>query len=462
MASAWDSFNATGIGEGYKLDQALMQLASDPSLWGGNMAAVSPDGRWQINPYTYRPGTGRYEGDNWIYDDLPGYQVFDLLTPGGQNTNYNFDANGGFQNSWTGSDLKLTDMLGPALVGGLALGAGSLFGSAGGGAAGGAGVTGLGDAGMMYAGETGAGLMPEVAITETGALGGSGGFLGDATAWGYGGAPDAFGATGASTMGGGASVGGGTALGSAPGGGSFWDYIKSGASNLTGNGGGVNWLGLGTTALGALGGAQGQSADTSATRQLPSYLQGPVANDLVPRAQGLLSQQMPGAMQAGQQLMTMGSGLLGQSAPTTAQNPYLSSVADDMQRRTQDLLGQNNLAIQGNFVGSGGLGSSRQGVAQGVAAGRAADSLQGNVAGLYGNAYNQDQSRLRQDWTIGSGLLNQGLNTPYQPLKNTSEIFQPYTGFGTTSQNQSSGGGWQGAVGGALSGAALGRQMGWW
>jgi hypothetical protein len=122
-------------------------------------------------------------------------------------------------------------------------------------------------------------------------------------------------------------------------------------------------------------------------------------------------------------MMTVGSGLLGQTAPTTATNPYLSGVANDMQRRTSEMLGQNNLQIQGNFVGTGGLGGSRQGVAQGVAAGKAADSLQGQVANLYGTAYAGDQNRLLQQQTLGAGLLSQGLDTQFQPLKNTGNLF---------------------------------------
>jgi hypothetical protein len=167
-------------------------------------------------------------------------------------------------------------------------------------------------------------------------------------------------------------------------------------------------------------------------------------------------------MQAGQQMMSVGSGLLGQTAPTTATNPYLSSITDDMQRRTQDLLSQNNNAIRGNAVAYGGLGGSRQGVSEGLAASKAADSLQGNIANLYGQAYQGDQNRLLQQQTLGAGLLSQGLNTQYQPLKNTADLYSPFSGFGTTSQNQSSGGGWGGALGGALGAAQFGKNMGWW
>lgn len=184
--------------------------------------------------------------------------------------------------------------------------------------------------------------------------------------------------------------------------------------------------------------------------------------DLAPRAQGLLGTQLPAAQTAGNQMMTIGSGLLGQTAPTTATNPYLSGVADDMQRRTTDLLGQNNRAIQGNAVAAGGLGGSRQGVAQGVAAGKAADYLQGNVANLYGAAYTGDQNRLLQQKTLGAGLLSQGLDTQFQPLKNTGNLFSPFNGFGTTTNEANAGGGWQGALGGALGASQYARNAGWW
>jgi hypothetical protein len=240
-------------------------------------------------------------------------------------------------------------------------------------------------------------------------------------------------------------------------------YLDSISNLFKGSGlSGSNLLGAATTLAGAYGGSQGQDASATSTRQLPGYLQGPVANDLIPRTQGLLATQMPAAYDAGNQMLAKGSGLLGQTAPTTATNPYLRSIADDMQRRTTDLLGANNLAIQGNAVGVGGLGGSRQGVAQGIGAGRAADSLQGQVAGLYGQAYEGDMNRLRQDWTLGAGLMGQGLNTQFSPLQNTAQVYSPFSGFGSTTQSQETGGGWQGALGGALGAAQFGKNMGWW
>lgn len=262
-------------------------------------------------------------------------------------------------------------------------------------------------------------------------------------------------------------------------------------ANVATSGGLSGLLGPAATVAGALGGAQGQQQSQSTTRELPAFLQGPVG-DLTTRAQGLLGAQQPQAQAAGQQMMMAGQGLLsapiagngvGQITlqnPTTAQNPYLSSLADDMQRRTQELLAQNNLDIQGQFAGGPGLGGSRQGIAQGVAAGKAADYLSGNLASLYGNAWNSDANRALQKYGqdqgfytsqrgqdltgagIGGGLLSDGLNAQWSPMLNASRTFSPFTGFGNTTNSSESGGGWQGALGGALSGAAMGRQMGWW
>lgn len=274
----------------------------------------------------------------------------------------------------------------------------------------------------------------------------------------------------------------------------LWDKLKDLApSSLKSLGDAIpGGLGSLATLAGGLLGSQGESADASSTRQLPDFLKGPVTQDLIPRTQGLLASQMPQAQQAGASMMQQGQGLLSApvagngvgkvslNSPTTATNPYLSGMADDIGRRTQEMLGQNNLAIQGNAVGVGGLGGSRQGVAQGIAAGKSADYLQGNLSNLYGQAYNSDQNRALQQYGmdqsfygnqrgqdlsqvgLGSGLVSQGLQTQWSPIQNATQAYSPFTGFGTTTNNQSSGGGWQGALGGALGAAQLSKNMGWW
>lgn len=298
---------------------------------------------------------------------------------------------------------------------------------------------------------------------------------------------------------------------------SFLNQLKSSTSGL---------LGPAASILGGAAGAAGTPGHSaSETKQLPDYLKGPVVGDLIPRTQGLLASQMPMAQQYGAQMASQGKDLM--NAPVAGNgfaglqssgnsnvnqfgkvqmadvgsmmNPYYEGMANDISRRTQDLLNQNNLAIQGNSVATGGLGGSRQGVAQGVAAGKAADYLQGNLASLGGNMYQsalsgalnkygtdtsfstaqrgQDLSNLGlmqnyygqqrgQDLTqatIGSGMVNNGLQTQWSPLSSASSIYSPYSGFGTTTQSTpGQSGGWQGLLGGALAGAQLGSNLGWW
>jgi hypothetical protein len=89
---------------------------------------------------------------------------------------------------------------------------------------------------------------------------------------------------------------------------------------------------------------------------------------------------------------------------TYTENPYLQAQADAIGRRTQDLLGTTMLGIQGHSVDIGGLGGSRQGVAQGIATGAAADSLQGQLASLYGTDYTNAMNRNLQQYGIDTGV----------------------------------------------------------
>jgi hypothetical protein len=220
-----------------------------------------------------------------------------------------------------------------------------------------------------------------------------------------------------------------------------------------------DYMQLAGAALGALGGAQGTQNGVTSTRDLPGYLQGPVTGDLIPRTQGLLNYQMPAAGQAGNEMMTKGSGLLAQTAPNTATNPYATGIMSDMQRRYGDLIGQQLQNVRGNSVGVGGLGGSRQGVAEAQAITQGADNFAGQGFNFMGGLYNQDQNRLRQDWTLGAGLMGQGLDTQFKPLQSATQVYSPFSGFGTTTQNQQQGGGWQGALGGALGAAQFYQNM---
>lgn len=191
-------------------------------------------------------------------------------------------------------------------------------------------------------------------------------------------------------------------------------------------------------------------------------------------------------------------GFGGSSSSTSGgQNPYLSQMADDIGRRSNLALGQGLQSIQSNAIGVGGLGGSRQGVAQGQAIGLANDSLTGNLANLYGNSWNAgenrqvqtngqnqnfytnnrqlDQSGMRLGadlYSMGNaGNLSQGsgvaqLGTQQQNANqgvydNVNSNISPYTGYGATNTStNTSGGGVNGAVGGALSAMQIGRNLG--
>lgn len=463
-----------------------------------------------------------------------------VTDPRGGNGNepiYTYSPTGQFI-SQTMGEKSMSPLMGVASVGlaalgfgALAAGAGGAAGAAGAGTGGGAGGAaaaagaGSSDAAIAAAGAgagglgAGAGAGAGAGITGadmaagaglgSGAAGASFGGLGTGAAGGgFGiGTLGDLGIGGASTFGS-AGVGGlagaGAALDAAGAGGAAGAAGAGGAGDtLQGvpppanpNVGGLGSLGslgnLGNlaTAAGGLLGAQGTQTSTTADKTLPAFLQGPVINDLIPRTQGLLASQMPQAQQAGQQMMTAGTSLLNQpvsgngvdqvklNAPTTNTNPYLGGMADDIGRRTQQLLGTSLNGIAGNSVGTGGLGGARQGVAQGSAIKGAADSLQGNLANLYGTQYSNDQNRAltqygmdqgfytnqrSQDLTqagIGAGLLGQGLSTQWLPIQGAAGAYSPFTGFGTSTTTANSGGGLSGAVGGALGAAQLAKNLG--
>jgi len=133
---------------------------------------------------------------------------------------------------------------------------------------------------------------------------------------------------------------------------------------------------------------------------------------------------------------------------------------------------QRNLqGIRSNAVGTGNLGSSRQGIAEGEAFRGFADALGGNVANMLGQnyqfdrnlntgSYNTNRALDLQQAGLGLNAMNQGLNMPFGPLQNANSIYTPYTGLGSQS-TPGQGGGFQGGLGGALAAAQLARNFGW-
>lgn len=191
------------------------------------------------------------------------------------------------------------------------------------------------------------------------------------------------------------------------------------------------------------------------------------------------------------QAPNMGGSPFGNGSSPGQRNPYLSAQADDIGRRTQQGLGQAFNGIRSNAVGVGGLGGSRQGVAQGVATGNAMDSMQGQLAGLYGASYQFDQGndtqRRGQDLSydlgntgqrnsfytqnrqldqsgmaLGADLYSKGINGEWSPLRQANDIYTPFAGNGTTTQNSGSDSNWQNAIGTGLGIWGTGLNNGWW
>jgi hypothetical protein len=162
-------------------------------------------------------------------------------------------------------------------------------------------------------------------------------------------------------------------------------------------------------------------------------------------------------------------------------NPYLGDMAGSITNRVTDNMQRRVLPSIGyGMQAAGGYGNSRQGVLEANALKDMNQGLGDSLAGLYGQSYQFDQGNATaqrgqdmnfytqqrgQDQTglaLGASLFGQGVNGPWNPIQNANAAYTPYTGLGTTTQNTQSGGGWQGALGGALAGASLGKQMGWW
>lgn len=166
---------------------------------------------------------------------------------------------------------------------------------------------------------------------------------------------------------------------------------------------------------------------------------------------------------------------------TPAGNPYQDGLDASIASQATKWLTETALpSIQGQYVGTGGLGGSRQGVAQSGAIGQAHQNLTNALAQSRYGQYNQDQSRNlsryqgdqgfftqnrgldQSEQRLGMDMYNLGTQGQWGPLNQFGNQLAPYTGNGTTVTNNSSGGGWAGALGGILGGATFGRNMNWW
>lgn len=277
----------------YDFSPWLDQIRRDPTQ-GGQLAGA---GSYSQNGMFATPiyGMGQQSGmDGYTPGGVNEYRVYKDI--GAQDAaGYNgqaydrFDANGNYIGSDKWSGLEGDNFLskyGPFLM--LAAGMAPAMMGAGGatGATGGAGGF-VGEGAASGVGAWDGALAGASPGSAAAGVGGAGGFIGEGAASGI----PAWDAAGAAAGAGGA----GAAAGGA-------------GSLLSGLGGKA--LGLGATALGALAGSQGTGEQTQEKRMDPRLDQY-VYGDLLPQAKGLLAQQMPLAQQYGNQMMQVGTGLLG-------------------------------------------------------------------------------------------------------------------------------------------------------
>jgi hypothetical protein len=185
------------------------------------------------------------------------------------------------------------------------------------------------------------------------------------------------------------------------------------------------------------------------------------------------------------------------------QNPNTQNLANALTAQSNQNLAQNVMPqISQGAQLAGQYGGSRQGIAEGVAAGNAQTGLNSAIAGLYSNAYGQDQNFYTQqrgqdqsgmqlganlygmgntgNLGIGAGQYSLGqtyMNAPLTAAQNYAGIVNPYSGLNGSSTTEggssststttnsgnpgtTSGGGLQGALGGAIGGWQMGSNFG--
>jgi hypothetical protein len=132
-----------------------------------------------------------------------------------------------------------------------------------------------------------------------------------------------------------------------------------------------------------------------------------------------------------------------QQGSSYGQNPYTGWMAGAMTQQVGDMLTRQALpAINNQAVASGGVGGSRQGVAQGMAIGDAAKGLSSGLANLYSTQYGQDQSfglqndRLNLDvYNSNQNWMNQGQQGQLNAMDHLMNWNQQGLQNATTQQN---------------------------
>lgn len=165
-------------------------------------------------------------------------------------------------------------------------------------------------------------------------------------------------------------------------------------------------------------------------------------------------------------------------------NPNMQGQIDYLRQQSDFALGQNLNGIRSNAVGVGGLGGTRQGVAQGIATGLANQGYTGAVSNMLGQDWTNQQNRDLQNrgldvqmrgqdigWqnqtnqyglqrdALDSQLVTNGINQSWAPIINAGNLYSQLGG-GSVTNSTNTGGGLQGLLGGALGGAQLYKAWG--
>ena len=165
-------------------------------------------------------------------------------------------------------------------------------------------------------------------------------------------------------------------------------------------------------------------------------------------------------------------------------NPNMQGQVDYLRQQSDFALGQNLNGIRSNAVGVGGLGGTRQGVAQGIATGLANQGYTGAVSNMLGQDWTNQQNRDLQNrgldvqmrgqdigWqnqtnqyglqrdALDSQLVTNGINQSWAPIINAGNLYSQLGG-GSVTNSTNTGGGIQGLLGGALGGAQLYKAWG--
>lgn len=228
------------------------------------------------------------------------------------------------------------------------------------------------------------------------------------------------------------------------------------------------------------------------------------------------SQVMYGMDEPAQQPTATSGGAPAPSLQSYTQSPYLAAMGQGLRDQFTGFMNDGLAANRGGAVAAGGVGGSRQGISEARTMTDAGKGFDSALANLYGqdyqaqmgrnlqkyqadqnfslgnrgldlgfqnsnnsynlglgsldlqgrgqdmNFYGQQRAQDQSGAALGASLYGLGMQGPWNTLNSANGLASPYTSNSTQTSNTSGGGGWQGALGGGLGVAQLGKNFGWW